>query len=129
MSGDRHLSWSEGSSLTGGCSKHSKLKVHEVRGGVQQRDERTQTQTKTQHIPFKHKEELFFAMSLIKYWCRLSRGLVEPPSLEVFKMRLAKALTQPWARRMLHVVSGSSDLCHSAKAAQRLKLGTGLSAD
>jgi len=36
-----------------------------------------------------------FTMSVVKYWNRLPREVVEAPSLEVFKARLEGALSNP----------------------------------
>ncbi|KFV07801.1 hypothetical protein N340_13313, partial [Tauraco erythrolophus] len=35
----------------------------------------------------------FFTMRAVKYWNRLPRGVVDAPSLEVFKARLDEALS------------------------------------
>ncbi|KFV18106.1 hypothetical protein N340_12927, partial [Tauraco erythrolophus] len=35
----------------------------------------------------------FFTMSVVRHWNRFSRGVVDAPSLEVFKARLEEALS------------------------------------
>jgi len=55
--------------------------------GVHRQDKGQQAQTEAEEVPFEHEEEL-----LHEHWNRLPRGVVDSPSLEVFKTRLDKVL-------------------------------------
>jgi len=54
---------------------------------AQRQDKGQWAQNDAQEVPLEHEEEL-----LMEHWNRLPRGIVESPSLEIFKTRLDKVL-------------------------------------
>ena len=54
--------------------------------GVQRQDEEQQAQTATQEVPYTYEEELYCEDS--EPWNRLSRELVQFPSLKMFRICL-----------------------------------------
>jgi len=67
------------------------VKTKRVRLFSVAQDRRQWTQTQTQGILFKHKKK-FFTVRVTEHWHRLPRGVVESPSLAIFKTCLDMVL-------------------------------------